>query len=91
MKMWEPTCGVIPGQENLDEVCVDRYLRGEGHAWLELAQNLHAEFINEISGCVVNDNILTTQDRESDLYWVWLKGTMEMFKLTYQITLSDVN
>lgn len=58
MEMCECTCGVIPGQENPDEVSVDRNLPGESHVRLETAQNLHAEFRNEMKGSRVNDNIL---------------------------------
>lgn len=37
------THGVVPGQENLDEVCVDRHLSGKCHVGLDTAQNLHTD------------------------------------------------
>lgn len=59
--MQAPTCGVIPGQENLHEVCVDGHLCGGRHVWLQLAQNLHTEFRNEMKGHVVNDKRETSE------------------------------
>lgn len=37
------TCSVVPGQENLNQVCVDRHLSGECHVGLDTAQNLHTD------------------------------------------------
>lgn len=39
-----PTCSVVPGQVNLNEVCVDRHLCGRCHLWPDFTQNLQTEF-----------------------------------------------
>ena len=57
--MQEPTNGVVPGQENLHEVCEDRHLRGERHAWLKAAQNLHTGVRNELKGHTMNVILMT--------------------------------
>lgn len=72
----EPTCGVH-GQVNLNEVCVDGHLRGVSHVWLEMTQNLYAEFRNEMRSHLFNDNILTTQHKRETRV-VWLKVSLHV-------------